>query len=155
MQPSGRVVVGAGAVVVGAGRVVVGAGRVVVGAGRVVVGAGRVVVGAVVDVVEGTVGLGGDELTGTLVGDGGLGAATVDVGTADGGTGGKAADFGVVVVVGTVRFGFGRATAVSGIVVGAVEGTVGVVGLVAGSVESPTVADVSEVEMDAASAIPG
>jgi hypothetical protein len=164
----GTVVVGAGTVVVGAGSVVVGAGTVVVGAGSVVVGAGTVVVergtvvvergtvvvgaGSVVDVVAGDVGSVGDVVVVGLVGDVGAGAGRVDVGTADGGTGGKAATTVVVGVTPEVS-GLGLSSAPLGIVVDAVDGDVEAFAVDVG--ESAFSADVSEVDVDGASAISG
>jgi hypothetical protein len=150
--------VGAGAVVVGAGTVVVGAGGfVVVGAGgSVVVGAGGSVVvgaGSVVAVVGGDVGRVGGVVLVVLVGDVGVGfGATVEVGTAGAGTGGKAADFGVVVVT-PGEDELGPTSALVGTAVEAVDGAVEAFAAVV--VGSALAADVSEVDVDGASAMPG
>jgi hypothetical protein len=138
---------------------------VVVGAGTVVAGtvvAGTVVAtvvgaGCVVAVVGGVVGRVGDVVVGGLVGDvgagvgGGVGATAV-VGTADdGGTGGNAAFFTVVVVT-PVESGLGLPSDWTGIVVAAVDAALEAFAVVVGSVPA---ADVLGVDVEGALAIPG
>ena len=88
---------------------------------------------------------------GTEAGDGVVGSATVDDGVSVAGTGGNAADSGVVVVVvvRTVDSGFAPSTVEAGIVDGTAESVTFVV------VDSETSAVASEVDVDGASAISG